>query len=112
MATEAVKRGSQKLITQLAQKGESLTVDDVRSALNVSNAVQFKLLRWIIRGIPPAEFELNAALECPQSNLGEIIQKIVDARDLATGIEIFPYGIPNPDIAVVSFTNVPSETIG
>ena len=60
--SEAVKRGSQKLIAQLSQKGESITVEDVRAALNVSNEVQFKLLRWHVRGLPPAEIELNASL--------------------------------------------------
>lgn len=109
---EAVKRGSQKLIAQLAQKGESITVEDVRSALNVPREAQFKLLRWHLKGIPPAEFELNASLEVSQQNLGEVIQRIVNAKDLAAGIEIFPYGIPAPDIAVVNFTNVPPEVGG
>jgi hypothetical protein len=110
--SEAVKRGSQKLIAQFAQKGESLTLEDVRTALNLSKEAQFKLLRWHIKGIPPAEFELNASLEVSQQHLGEVVQRIVNAKDLAAGIEIFPYGIPNPDIAIVNFTNVPPEVGG
>jgi len=110
--SEAVKRGSQKLITQLSQKGESITVEDVRAALDVSSEAQFKLLRWHVRGLPPAEIELNASLEVSQKYLGEVVQKIVNAKDLAAGIEIFPYGIPVPDIAVVNFTNVPPEVGG
>jgi hypothetical protein len=110
--SEAVKRGSQKLIAQLSQKGESITVEDVRAALNVSNEVQFKLLRWHVRGLPPAEIELNASLQVSQQHLGEVVQRIVNTKDLAAGIEIFPYGIPVPDIAVVNFTNVPPEVGG
>jgi hypothetical protein len=55
---------------------------------------------------------LNASLEVSQQHLGEVVQRIVNAKDLAAGIEIFPYGIPYPDIAVVNFTNVPPEVGG
>ena len=110
--SEAVKRGSQKLVSQLAQKGEAITADDLRAPLELTSETQFKVLRWWMKGIPPADIVLNASLEVPQQHLGQVVQRIVNARDLALGIEIFPYGIPNPDVAIVNFTNAPPEIGG
>jgi hypothetical protein len=109
MSSEAVSRGSQKLAERLAHKGAAVTAEDLKSAIGASENLDFKLLRWWLRGQPPFPIELAGTLEVKQEAVGQIVQTIINTRELAQGIEIFPYGIPKPDIALVNFTNVPSQ---
>ena len=109
MSSEAIARGSQKLAERLAQKGHALTAEDLKSVLGAAENVDFKLLRWWVRGQPPYPIELAGTIEVRQEAVGQVVQKIINTGELAQGIEIFPYGIPKPDIALVNFTNVPPQ---
>jgi hypothetical protein len=107
--SEMSPRGSEKLAERLAAKGAAITVEDLKATIGIPQLVDFKILRWYLKGQPPAPYELAATLEVNQSHVGQLVQTIINQPALAQGIEIFPYGIPKPDVALVNFTNVPSE---
>jgi hypothetical protein len=107
--SEMAPRGSEKLAERLVAKGTAITAEDLKAVIGIPQPIDFKILRWYLKGQPPAPFELAATLEVSQSHVGQLVQTIVNHPGLAQGIEVFPYGIPKPDVAVVSFSNVPSE---
>ena len=105
--SEMNPRGSEKLAERLAAKGAAMTAEELKSSIGIPT--DFKLLRWWLKGQPPLPIELVATLEVKQENVGQVVQTIVNHRELAKGIEIFPYRIPKPDIALINFTNVPEK---
>jgi hypothetical protein len=105
--SEMAARGSAKLSERLAAKGAAITAEDLRAEIGISKNVDFTLLRWMTKGTPPY-LEIAATVECKHESVGEVVQKIVNTRELQ-GIEVFPYGIPQPDVVLVNFTNVPRE---
>ncbi|HEX6805449.1 MAG TPA: hypothetical protein VF133_17345 [Terriglobales bacterium] len=105
--SEMAVRGSAKLAERLAAKGAAITSDDIKAAIGVPVNVDVRLLRWLTKGIPPV-IEIAATVECKQENVGEVVQRIMNTAEFQ-GVEVFPYGIPRPDIALINFTNVPEE---
>lgn len=105
--SEIAVRGSAKLSERLAAKGSAITGDDLKSAMGLPASVDIRLLRWLSKGIPPV-VEIAATVECKHENVGLVVQSIINTAEFQ-GIEVFPYGIPRPDIALVNFTNVPEE---
>jgi hypothetical protein len=104
--SELSPRGSEKLTERLAAKGNAMTTEDLKAATGITTDI--KLLRWYLKGQPPLPAEFAGTLEVKQESVGQLIQSIINLRDVK-GIEVFPYGIPKPDIALVNFTNVPQE---
>jgi hypothetical protein len=101
MANQGPARGSQKLLAQLAKKGAAATADDVKAAVSVPAAADYKLLRWLIRGIPPVYFELETSFQVKPSQLGDAVNQFA-ANSAIRNINILINGIPIPDIAQIN----------
>ena len=101
MENEAQARGSEKLLAQLAKKGATATLEDVKAAVSLPATADYKLLRWLIRGIPPVYFEVETAFQVRPQQLAEFVNHFATlsgTRDLSILIN----GIPKPDIAQVN----------
>ena len=101
MANEGPARGSHKLLAQLAKKGASATHEDVKAAVALPAASDYKLLRWLIRGIPPVYFELEAMFSTKPQQLGDLVNHFAASSGIRD-INILINGIPKPDIAQVN----------
>jgi hypothetical protein len=101
MAHEGQSRGSQKLVAQLAKKGAAATHEDVKAAVALPAASDYKVLRWLIRGIPPIYFELETMLSVKPQQLGELVNYFA-ANSAIRDINILINGIPHPDVAQVN----------
>lgn len=101
MANEAQARGSQKLLAQLAKKGAAASLEEVKAAVSLPATSDYKLLRWLIRGIPPFYFEIETAFQVKPQQLAEFVNHFATlsaTRDL----NILINGTPQPDIAHVN----------
>ena len=101
MPTENPARGSEKLLAQLAKKGSAATPADVKAALALPSNTDYKLLRWLIRGIPPVYFEVETTFQVQPKQLGEAVGRFT-ANEAVRDIHILINGIPFPDIAQIS----------
>jgi hypothetical protein len=103
MAHPTQARGSDKLLAGLIKKGRKATAQDVKAALALDTAGEISLLRWNPRGIPPALLEVEATVQTPVANLGNVVNHLAQSGSLR-GIHILVNGIPIPDIAVLTAT--------
>src|SRR5262250_2124028 len=101
MANEAQARGSEKLLAQLAKKGAAATLDDVKAAVSLPATSDYKLLRWLIRGIPPVYFEVETAFQVTPQQIVDFVRHFA-AHPGIRDIDILINGIPKPDIAQVN----------
>lgn len=102
MANEAQARGSEKLLlAQLAKKGAAATLEDVKAAVSLPATSDYKLLRWLIRGIPPVYFEVETAFQVKPQQLAEFVNHFATQAGIRD-LDVFIYGIPKPDIAQVN----------
>jgi hypothetical protein len=101
MAHEGQSRGSHKLVAQLAKKGAAATHEDVKAAVALPAASDYKLLRWLIRGIPPIYLELETMFSVKPQQLGELVNHFA-ANSAIRDINILINGIPFPDVAQVN----------
>lgn len=100
MANEGQARGSHKLVAHLAKKGHAATHEDVKAAVALPAAAEYKVLRWLIRGIPPIYFELETILQVTPQQVGEVVNHLA-ANSAIRDINILINGIPFPDIAQI-----------
>ena len=105
-ATHGV-RGSQRLLEHLARNGDVPNVDEIKKSVQLPAAA--KIPNWLIRGIPPVYLELDATIEVPIANLGDVVNRFVALNDSAIGLKILINGIPVPDIAQIIVSNTPGE---
>src|SRR5262245_30259962 len=103
MSQEGQARGSEKLLAQLARKGTAATPEEVKAAVALPATSDYKLLRWLIRGIPPFYLELETAFQMKPQQLGDAINHFTATAGIR-GINILINGIPKPDIAEVNVT--------
>ena len=101
MATEGQKRGSEKLLAQLAKKGAAATNDDVKAAVSLPSTSDYRVLRWLIRGVPAYYLELETVFQVKPLQLGELVNHLA-AQPGIRDVNILINGIPKPDIAEVN----------
>ena len=99
-------RGSQKLLENLSKNGETPSIDEIKKAVALPSSVNYKILNWLVRGIPPAYLELDATLQVSTAQLAEVVNRFVQLNDSTIGLEILINGIPAPEIANVRIRNV------
>jgi hypothetical protein len=104
-AAHAKTRGSQKLLEHLSRNGEAPSIDEIRKAVALPSTVDYKILNWLIRGVPPAYLELDATLQVSTVHLAEVVNRFVSLNDSAIKLEIFIHGIPVPELANVRVQN-------
>jgi len=97
-------RGSEKLLAALIQKGSAATPDEVKEALAIPAASDYRLVRYFPRGIPPYYFQLEAALEVPQTKVAEAVTHLAANSAIQT-INVLMRGIP-PVIKTAEITAV------
>ena len=102
MSDAGATRGSHKLLAQLAKKGHTATPEDVKAAIALPVAADYKLLRWLIRGTP-AYFEVETMFQMNPSQLGEAVNHFAE-NSAVRDINILINGIPKPDIAQINVT--------
>jgi hypothetical protein len=107
--TQRGLRGSQKLLEGLAKNGETPSMDEIKKALAVPATVNYNVLRWLVRGVPPAYLHLDATVQVPMAQLGEFVNHVVKLNDSTLNLNILVNGIPNPEIANVHIFNTPGE---
>jgi hypothetical protein len=98
-------RGSQKLLEGLAKNQEAPSLDEIKKAVALPASVDYKVLNWLIRGIPPAYLEWETTLQVSTANLATVVNHFVGLNDSTIGLNILINGIPVPDIASVTVTN-------
>jgi hypothetical protein len=99
-------RGSQKMLEHLSRNGDAPSIDEIKKAVALPSSVDYKVLNWLIRGIPPAYLELDATLQISTAHLGDLVNQFVKLNDSAIGLEILINGIPFPEIANVRIRNI------
>jgi hypothetical protein len=103
MAQEGQARGSEKLFANLAKKGTAATVEDVKAAVSLPATADYKLMRWLIRGIPPVYYEVETLFQVKPAQLGEFVNHFA-AQAGIRGVNILTNGIPVFDVAEVNVT--------
>jgi len=98
-------RGSQKLLEGLAKNQDAPSIEEIRKAIALPAAVDYKVLNWLIRGIPPAYLEWETTLQVSTANLATVVNHFVALNDSTIGLRILTNGIPIPDIANITITN-------
>jgi hypothetical protein len=76
-----------------------MSVEDLHKAIGSARA-NYKVKRWIIKGIPPVYDHIQASLDVSQiGKVGEVIQGLIrlQTAERQIGIDVFPYGIPVVD---------------
>jgi hypothetical protein len=99
-------RGSQKLLEGLARNGEVPSLDQIKKALSLESITALRIPNWLVRGIPPAYLELEATIEVPIAHLNQVVNSFVQLKDSTINLGIFINGIPFPDIASVTVSNI------
>jgi len=98
-------RGSQKLLEGLAKNQDAPSIEEIRRAIALPASVDYKVLNWLIRGIPPAYLEWETTLQVSTANLATVVNHFVGLNDSTIGLRILTNGIPIPEIANVTITN-------
>lgn len=100
MANDAA-RGSQKLLAELIKKGTAATPDEVKAAVAVPSAAELKLLRWLIRGLPPIYYEVETVFETQAKQLSSIVNSLAANAGIRQ-INILTNGLPAFDTAQIT----------
>jgi len=101
MATE--QRGSEKLLSNLINKGSAATPDEVKAAVAVPVAADYKLLRWLIRGTTPVYYEVETEFQVRPNQVSDLVNSFIGNKSIRD-VNISIYCIPNADFAHVSAT--------
>ena len=95
-------RGSQKLLEGLTKNEETPSLDEIKKAVALPASVDYKVLNWLIRGIPPAYLEWETTLQVKPADIAQVVGHFVALNDSTIGLRILINGIPFPDIAQIS----------
>jgi hypothetical protein len=104
-AAERPLRGSQKLLEHLSKNGEAPSIDEIKKAVALPPGLEWKILSWQIKGIPPVYLELDARIQVSTTDLAVVVNRFVQLNDSAFTFHILINGIPFPDVADISITN-------
>lgn len=85
--------GSQKLLSSVLSKGSAATPEEVKAALAIPATVDYKLIRYFPRGIPPVYQELEAAFEVSPAQLPELVSQLA-AHPAIGNLNVLVRGIP------------------
>ncbi len=98
----ATKRGSSKLAAK--QKGAArLREADVRKVIALSQRKGITVVDWWIYG-QPAPDAVGGTLHVAPRQASSVLQALIGLKGFRPGIEVFPYGIPNPRAVQIRFT--------
>jgi hypothetical protein len=70
----------------------------------VDDLGDLKILRWFPRGVPPATLVVEGVFEVPTGSVGKFVDTLIQNNEqFAANLQVFPYGVPRPDIAIVEY---------
>jgi hypothetical protein len=75
-----------------------MSVEDLHKSIGSARA-NYKVNRWIIKGLPPV-YDIQASLDVRQiEKVGEVIQGLISLQtvDRQISVDVFPYGLPAVD---------------
>ena len=92
------ERGSEKLLRQMFGAEGPVTHESLAESVKAAQA-EYKIKSWWIRGQPIPD-HLMAIFDVEPAQLGTTVQKIagMHGQQTAIGCEVFPLGIPRPDV--------------
>lgn len=90
-------RGSEKLF-----ESRVINPEDLKKLHGVLQQRDLKLVDWWIRGQPRPDIFFGA-VDAKVSQLPELVRDLTSLGDLRLNLDIFPYGIPKPDLFRVQF---------
>ena len=76
----------------------AMSVEDLHKAIGSARA-NYKVNRWIIKGLPPV-YDIQASLDVRQiEKVGEIILGLIrlQTAERQIAVDVFPYGLPAVD---------------
>jgi hypothetical protein len=104
-AAQRQLRGSQKLLEGLTRNEELPSLDEIKKAVALPASLDYKVLNWQIRGIPPAYLEWETTLQVKPADVAQVVSHFVALNDSTIGLRILTNGIPFPEIANITITN-------
>ncbi|HEV3457545.1 MAG TPA: hypothetical protein VHG32_13360 [Thermoanaerobaculia bacterium] len=70
----------------------------------VDDQADLKILRWFPRGVPPATLVVEGVFEVSTGSVGKFVDSLIHNNEqLAASLQVFPYGVPRPDVAIVEY---------
>jgi len=100
--TAAKTRGSTKLKRGLVMDSNPLPAHSLEELVALTKVRGVKLQRWWIKGQPRPD-ALAGTVQVKHAQAAGLIEKLIGMEDLRLRLDIFPYGIPNPDVVVINF---------
>jgi hypothetical protein len=82
--------------------GKSLDAHHLERLLDLAELEEVDLVEWFPRGIPAIDY-VGGAFRVTRGQIPSLIGKILELEDLRLHVEVFPYGIPNPEGFMVNF---------
>jgi hypothetical protein len=98
-------RGSERILEHLFGAGSPVSRDELAKAVAAAQDQGFKIVRWWWKGQPAID-QIKAVLQLTREQLGSAVQQILDSQTAETqvGVEVFPLGIPKPEIMQLDLT--------
>ena len=82
--------------------GRSLDERHLERLLSLAELDEVDLVEWFPRGIPAVDY-IGGSFRTPRGQAPSLIAKILELEALRLRVEVFPYGIPNPEGFLVHF---------
>jgi hypothetical protein len=90
-------------------QGHEITRESIAALIQVAEKNEFKIPWWLTHGLPAID-AVAAVFEGPASKAGGMVEGILAVHGLASGIRIFPNGIP--PITLVANVRIEVESSG
>ena len=100
--TKKKTRGSTKLTRKPVLDSNPLPASEVAEMVKLTKQRGVKLQRWWVKGQPKPDF-LAGTIQVKHAAAASVIKKLVDMKEMRLRLDIFPYGIPRPDVVVIHF---------
>jgi alanine-alpha-ketoisovalerate/valine-pyruvate aminotransferase len=95
---EKLVRGSEKLMA----KGQVFSEKEIKQFHRIAARSGVKLVDWSIYGQPGPDVIFGKYQVDPKS-AARLVRDLINLRGVRVGIEIFPLGIPVPEVVIVDF---------
>jgi hypothetical protein len=99
---EAIKERGSELLRRLHGERQPIGPEHLENVYKAVDSLQseVKLLRWIHKGTPVPDY-VSAVFEVKRGGVGQMVDRLINDEKLSWNLEVFPYGIPYPDIAII-----------
>lgn len=95
--------GSEKLLARLGRRC-TLPENGIERLVDILQAEDLKLVDWHCLGQPQPDF-ISGSIQVRRGQVGEAVERLTDIEELPMKLELFPIGIPVPELFEVAFTS-------